>query len=386
MDDPATGLTTYTYEPTGELATCIDATGAVTECATTARPAAADRQPGRHRDRDRLRQRRPGHVVDHELDREHIVRYDDAGRLVAIEGPGGHTITSDYDDPSRLVGSSDLGGAVTTRSLSPGGRVITSTSPAGVTTTYTYNDAGRVTSARDKLGTPHVDHVRRAGRVLTQRDPRQQGVGSPTVTTPTTARQPRDHRGALGNTVRSATTRWTADLGHRPAGQGLAHGVRRPRRGPEETDPNGHARTTTYDDAGRVATRTDARGVVVDHDYDAAGRLASVSERDGSGSIAYTYDDLGRRSTMTDVSGTTTWTYTDDGEVASVASPAGTVSYAYDEAGLRSADPAAGRHDLQLRRRGPPRQVTDWRADVREHVRRRRPALELTRPNGVLSR
>ena len=226
--------------------------------------------------------------------------------------------------------------------------------------------------------------------MLTQRDPRQQGVGSPTVTNTydrfgnlaTTA-------DALGNTVRfdyDAMDRRTSVTD--PRGKvwlteydGLG-GVT------EETDPNGRARTTTYDDAGRVATRTDARGVVVDHDYDAAGRLASVSERDGSGSIAYTYDDLGRRSTMTDVSGTTTWTYTDDGEVASVASPAGTVSYAYDEAGLRSSmtQPqgtttygydAAGRRD----------EVTDWQgrtfastydADGR--------LLELTRPNGVLSR
>lgn len=391
VDDPATGLTTYTYEPTGELATSTDATGAVTEWRydDAGRPLLTVNPDGTETGTGYDDAGRVTSWTD-ELDRLHIVRYDDAGRLVAIEGPGGHTVTSDYDDAGRLVGSSDLGGAVTTRSLSPGGRVLTSTTPAGVTTTYTYDDAGRVTSVRDELGHVTSTTYDGLGRVLTQRDPRQQGVGAPTVTNTydrfgnlaTTA-------DALGNTVRfgyDAMDRRTSVTD--PRGKvwlteydGLG-GVT------EETDPNGRARTTTYDDAGRVATTTDARGVVVDHDYDAAGRLASVSERDGSGSIAYTYDDLGRRSTMADVSGTTTWTYTDDGEVASVASAAGTVSYAYDEAGLRSSmtQPqgtttygydAAGRRD----------EVTDWQgrtfassydADGR--------LLELTRPNGVLSR
>ena len=391
MADPATGLTTYTYKATGEVATATDATGAVTEWRYDAagRPVLTVNPDGTETETGYDDSGRVTSWTD-ELDRDHVVRYDDAGRLVAIEGPGGHTVTSDYDDAGRLVGSSDLGGAVTTRTLSPGGRVLTSTTPGGVTTTYTYDDAGRVASIRDERGHVTSTTYDSLGRVLTRRDPRQQGTGPATETnTYDLFGRLATTTDALGNTVR---------FGYDPMGRRTSVTDARGKVSTtaydglgsvaKETDPKGRSRTTTYDAAGRVATRTDARGVVADYAYDAAGRVRSITERGGTGRISYTYDELGRRKTMTDASGTTTWTYTDDGDVAGVASPAGTVSYSYDDAGQRTSmtQPqgtttygydAAGRRD----------EVTDWQgrsftstydADGR--------LLELTRPNGVLSR
>ena len=64
-----------------------------------------------------------------------------------------------------------------------------------------------------------------------------------------------------------------------------------------------------YADSGRLATRTNARGIVTTYAYDAWGQLLSVDYADTTPDIAYTYDAMGRQTSATDAAGITTFIY-----------------------------------------------------------------------------
>jgi RHS repeat-associated protein len=106
----------------------------------------------------------------------------------------------------------------------------------------------------------------------------------------------------------------------------------------------------TYTPAGRLHTRTWARGITTTYTHDAAGQLLGVDYSDATQDIVYTYDRLGRRATTIDAAGQTVYAYVDsvnnlvtDMTVATSASSganavAGTqVSYAYDSMMRRQA-------------------------------------------------
>ena len=71
-------------------------------------------------------------------------------------------------------------------------------------------------------------------------------------------------------------------------------------------DPNGnHARTSTYDDAGRLATDTDALGNLTKYAYDVSGHTTTTTYPD-TGVVAQTFDDRGLILSDTDQLGHTT--------------------------------------------------------------------------------
>ncbi len=127
--------------------------------------------------------------------------------------------------------------------------------------------------------------------------------------------------------------------------------------------PGGSSSSVLYDIAGRVQTATDERGIVstylyyadnnvsdiqfpatpaqnVHFTYDPVGRLTSVT--DGTGSRTNSYDTLGRLHGVTTVitalpighnTFAVSYGYFGDGSLASVTSPLGTTYYAYNTAG-----------------------------------------------------
>ena len=64
-----------------------------------------------------------------------------------------------------------------------------------------------------------------------------------------------------------------------------------------------------YADSGRLATRTNARGIVTTYAYDDWGQLLAIDYADTTPDIAYTYDAMGRQTSATDAAGITTFTY-----------------------------------------------------------------------------
>lgn len=87
------------------------------------------------------------------------------------------------------------------------------------------------------------------------------------------------------------------------------------------TSPDTGITRSTYDDAGRLKTRLDARGITATYDHDVLGRLTSVVYPDSSRNVAYSYDATsaecywgekfgkGRLTRMVDASGATDYCY-----------------------------------------------------------------------------
>lgn len=61
---------------------------------------------------------------------------------------------------------------------------------------------------------------------------------------------------------------------------------------------DGHGPSYTYTPGGRVATRTDARGITTTYGYNAAGDLQSVTYSDSTPALSFTYNRLGLVSTV----------------------------------------------------------------------------------------
>ena len=84
-----------------------------------------------------------------------------------------------------------------------------------------------------------------------------------------------------------------------------------------KTYADGKGLTYTYTDDGRLATRTTARGIVTTYAYDDWDQLLTIDYADDTPDIAYTYDAMGRQTSATDAAGTTTFTYDAYGQLTS---------------------------------------------------------------------
>ena len=98
----------------------------------------------------------------------------------------------------------------------------------------------------------------------------------------------------------------------------------------------------TYTDDGNLATRTWARGVTTSYTYDAWGSLTSTTYSDGTPSVTFVYDALGRRTaigrsgTMMSESRSDAYGYNDRSELVSAAKNGVTeYAYQYDDIGNR---------------------------------------------------
>ncbi|MGE9269593.1 MAG: RHS repeat-associated core domain-containing protein, partial [Verrucomicrobiales bacterium] len=75
---------------------------------------------------------------------------------------------------------------------------------------------------------------------------------------------------------------------------------------------NGEGTDYTYTPAGRLETRTWARGVVTSYGYDYAGRQSTVDYSDATPDISYTYTRAGQPDTVADAAGTWDFDYDAD--------------------------------------------------------------------------
>nr|WP_255547371.1 RHS repeat-associated core domain-containing protein [Oxynema sp. CENA135] len=98
----------------------------------------------------------------------------------------------------------------------------------------------------------------------------------------------------------------------------------------------------TYDDAGRLVREDNGNGTATTYEYDAGGQVLHVVNLAPDNSVNsrfdYTYDSLGRRTTMTTLEGTWQYGYDANSQLTSVQLPDGrTIHYQYDAAGNRIA-------------------------------------------------
>lgn len=182
-------------------------------------------------------------------------RHDAMGRQVAVEDMQGNVVRREYDAEGRVVKFVDAKGEVTEIGYDANGNVTAVLMPHGNGLTYDYDDQGRLLTRTDALG---------------------------------------------------------------------------------------QEETWTYDAMGRVKTFTDRKGQTTEFTYDVLGRLVTTAYEDGS-TITATYDAGNRLRTLTDsISGVLSWDYDDLDQVIQAQTPQGTIAYEYDEVGRRVAMTVAG--------------------------------------------
>ncbi len=78
---------------------------------------------------------------------------------------------------------------------------------------------------------------------------------------------------------------------------------------------DGQGPSYTYTLAGRLSTRTWARGVVTSYGYDSMGDQLTIDYSDATPDVSFTYDRTGRPLTRTDAAGVCTWGYHANGQL-----------------------------------------------------------------------
>ncbi|MFC9693326.1 DUF6531 domain-containing protein [Kribbella sp. NPDC056951] len=292
------------------------------------------------------------------LGRRATYNYDQRGNLISAAYAGRGSSVS-YDARGLVTASRDALGRTTRYSYSADGDLMSVTDPAALVTKYEVDGWGRpikVTSPRGAVSTI----------TYTSDDQPVEQHGPLDVTT----RQTYDGQGRLSALVDSRGG--TTNLRYNEAGELV--GVTRPSlreatsefdlsgRLVKKVDASGRAQTFEYDGAGRT-TSTTYGGRTWHFAYDKAGRLTrttlpsgktatftldprgavtKVVYSDKTPAVGFTWDAVGRRTSMTDALGTTRFGYDAFDQLSSVVGPGGTVTYRWDAAGNLAARSAAG--------------------------------------------
>jgi RHS repeat-associated protein len=243
------------------------------------------------------------------------ISYDFAGRQVEVREPDGVKQQTTYDFAGRPVevkridsdGTTLLANSLT--AYDPNGNVTSATDPKGNTTKFEYDATGYLTKQTQPVSTSALDDI---------------------VTT-------------FGYDLAGSRTRFTDGRGNNFFTRYNSWGL------PEkEIEPGDYTYTTVYDKAGQPVELRMPGGVTQTSTYNNLGRLTAVT---GSGAEAATvdrafeYDTGGRLISASGIGtigydergllfsvGGATFSYTDDGLMASRADAAGTTDYTYDTA------------------------------------------------------
>jgi RHS repeat-associated protein len=293
--------------------------------------------------------------------------YTTDGDLASVSRPlvgtsSTQTTTYTYGDtshPGDLTSITDPNGKVTTLEYDTAGNLISETDPLGNETTHGYDSAGRRTSTVSPKGNvtggnPSAYTTTRTfnafGDLLTETDPHSH------VTTQTydanrnllTVTDAENHTTTYGYDAanqRTSTTRADSSVletGYDDAGnvveqedganQATTYAYDAQNRVTSKTDPLSRTTSFAYDLAGRLTTVTDPASQVTTRAYDEGGQLTGTSYSDGTTpNVAYTYDTLGRRATMTDGTGSSSYSYDSLGRLTSHTNGANqTVGYGWD--------------------------------------------------------
>ncbi len=308
LTDPLGNVTSYQYEDACSRVTRItDALGKSTDFAYTFASGTC-----------RLTQEE----IRDPLQNLTTIAFNGYGLPASITDPNGNATTVSYDAtfPAKPATIADALGDTVRYAYDALGRATTITDAKGLTTAYGYDTANRVTGVTDPLGNLTHYSYDLSGNLVMVMDPK----GS-------ILRYEYDDRNRItrmiGQLGREETYAYYRDLEITPTtGDNLK----------SFTDRKGQTTTfDEYDRMGRLKQVTYGDASTTQYTYDTAGRVTDITDS-LSGSIAYTYNDYG--------CGSCSGSALD--RVASETTPGGTVNYTYDADGRRTTMTFPGTPDV----------------------------------------
>jgi RHS repeat-associated protein len=383
VTDPLGHTTRFRYDDNGNLRELVDAAGNTTTMAYDARGQLT-------RITDPL-----GNAVGIEFDAQGILNattdalgsvtrstFDEAGRLTAQTNAEGRTTRYEYDAVNRLLSITDALGQLTRFGYDAAGNLISVLDANDHTTTYEYDEFNRLVRKVDPAGRAEAyayDSQNRLIRLTTAANQvitlGYDGAGRRTLrqTADDTVRYTYDRRGNLTQVSdsdsnlsyqydtlnRIAQARTTATVSQ-PAttitysydadsnlismtssfGGATAYAYDPLHRLIRVTEPGGALTSYTYDQSSR-RTRVDMpNGVVSQSEFDAANRLRRLVHTQGAQEplqFEYSYDRVGNRVGLHDLSGAHTYSYDALDRLSQAAQPVEPFAerYAYDAVGNR---------------------------------------------------
>lgn len=252
--------------------------------------------------------------------------YDASGNLTSVKNPLNETTVLTYDAQGRVLTVKN-GLNVTTTTLTYSGADLASIADAlGRTTVFNYDALGRLTGVRDPMG-----------RITTRTYDVQDRLTKLTD--------------ALGGAIQLTydefgNLKTYAD----PKNQATNYQYDSLNRLSTRTDALLQAETYAYELGGRLSRVTDRKGQVSGASYDALGRLAqrgfgatTAAPTSYTSTIGYTWDTGNRLTGVNDsANGNITRTYDELDRLTQEVTVQGTVNYTYDAAGRRTTLQVAG--------------------------------------------
>lgn len=286
--------------------------------------------------------------------------YDAAGNQTSVTNPLGQQVRLSYDATfSSLTSLTDPSGNVTSYNYDAQDNLRSIVYPGGTQEQFSYDPLGNLTEAINRRG--HAVAYSRDSRGLITEETFADGS---TVSFTYDARDNLiaavDAQGTIAMTYDGADRLTKITY---PGGRFLQFTYDAGGRRTQSVDQGGFTVNYQYDAVGRLAGLTDGAGApIVAYTYDGAGRLVRKDLGNGTfttytydaadqllslvnhapdGSVNsefdYTYDLLGRRTSVTTADGTTEYVYDAIGQLVRVGLPNGRViQYAYDANGNRT--------------------------------------------------
>jgi RHS repeat-associated protein len=232
--------------------------------------------------------------------------YDADGRISAIEDPIGNSVSVTWDGNNNLIAFIDANGNTAAYTYDSMGNILTVADAANHITTYTYESTfNKLTSVNDANG--HITNYEydSLGNLVNVRDPLEYNTAYT--------------YDSYGNVISKMDANGFATT--------------------YEYDKYGDLlsyldNTFTYDDVGNMLCMNNSN-VNVTYTYDALNRVTDVNYVSFGKSIHYTYDEAGKRISMTGPdSGVTTYAYDEANRLINLTNPLGqTTTYTYDSLG-----------------------------------------------------
>ncbi|MEU7828647.1 RHS repeat-associated core domain-containing protein [Nonomuraea sp. NPDC049129] len=248
--------------------------------------------------------------------------YDAADVLRSVTDAGGDETIFGYDENGNITSVKDARGKITSYRYDDADRLLERTDPLGAKDTFTYDGMNRLSTVTDRRGKVTEYRYDELGRATFT------GFGKNGQNYESTQSALYDDRGRIRELSDSTTGAGKITYGY----DDLDHLT-------SETSSAGTV-GYTYDAAGRLKTMTASGQPAVGYDYFPNGLLKSVTR--GAVSTVYGYDDDARMTSKSLPGGiTAAYGYDDSGLLTSIGYKRGTtgvgdVAYSYDQLGRRT--------------------------------------------------